>query len=71
MTYGGIKHTITIPRRIHKMTRNLQEYLDILNNLFPDIELEEDLEGEVIIYTGVHFDFQSQEIISMDEYKSK
>ena len=53
------------------MTRNLQEYLDILNNLFPDIELEEDLEGEVIIYTGVHFDFQSQEIISMDEYKPK
>jgi hypothetical protein len=48
--------------------KDLNEILDILQDLFPDYQLHDSLEGEMIIETGLHMDINKRTVISMGDY---
>lgn len=48
--------------------KDLNEILDMLDDLFPDYQIHESLEGEMIVETGLHMDLDRGTVISMGDY---
>jgi len=48
--------------------KDLNEILDMLEDLFPDYQIHESLEGEMIVETGLHMNLDRGTVISMGDY---